>query len=77
MPGMGTRYQTDEPRYADLLSFPVSRFRMYLVFYRPVAGGIEVRARACMGHAISAASWRRNSASRRMPATMWRRTNEL
>ena len=42
MPGMGTRYQADEPRYADLLSFPVSRFRMYLVFYRPVAGGIEV-----------------------------------
>ena len=42
MPGMGTRYQADEPRYADLLSFPVSRFRMYLVFYRQVAGGIEV-----------------------------------
>ena len=42
MPGMGTRYQADEPRYADVLSFPVSRFRMYLVFYRPVAGGIEV-----------------------------------
>jgi toxin ParE1/3/4 len=42
MPGMGTRYQPDEPRYADLLSFPVSRFRMYLVFYRPVPGGIEV-----------------------------------
>ena len=42
MPGMGTRYQPDEPRYAELLSFPVSRFRVYLVFYWPVPGGIEV-----------------------------------
>lgn len=42
MPGMGARYQPDEPRYADLRYFPVSRFRMYLVFYRPVPGGIEV-----------------------------------
>jgi toxin ParE1/3/4 len=42
MPGMGTRYDPDELRYADLRYFPVSRFRMYLVFYRPVDGGIEV-----------------------------------
>jgi toxin ParE1/3/4 len=42
MPDMGARYQPDEPRYADLRFFPVSRFRMYLVFYRPVPGGIQV-----------------------------------
>ena len=42
MPGMGTRYEPDEPLYADLRYFPVSRFRNYLVFYRPVPGGIEV-----------------------------------
>ncbi len=42
MPGMGTRYQPDEPCYAELLFFPVSRFRKYLVFYRPIPGGIEV-----------------------------------
>jgi toxin ParE1/3/4 len=42
MPGMGARYQPDEPLYADLRYFPVSRFRAYLVFYRPVPGGIEV-----------------------------------
>jgi toxin ParE1/3/4 len=42
MPGMGTRYEPDEPLYAGLRYLPVSRFRKYLVFYRPVAGGIEV-----------------------------------
>jgi toxin ParE1/3/4 len=41
-PGMGTRYEPDEPLYADLRYFPVSRFRKYIVFYRPVPGGIEV-----------------------------------
>ncbi len=42
MPGLGTRYEPDEPLYADLRYFPISRFRQYLVFYRPVPGGIEV-----------------------------------
>jgi toxin ParE1/3/4 len=42
MPGMGTRYEPDEPLYADLRYFPISRFRMYLVFYRPIPGGLEV-----------------------------------
>lgn len=42
MPGMGTRYEPDEPIYADLRFFPVSRYRDYLVFYRPIPGGIEV-----------------------------------
>src|SRR5438093_11695262 len=42
MSGMGTRYAPDEPLYADLRSFPVSRFRQYLVFYRDIPSGIEV-----------------------------------
>jgi len=42
MPGVGSRYEPDEPLYADLRYFPVSRFRKYLVFYRPIPGGIEV-----------------------------------
>jgi len=42
MPGIGTRYEPDEPLYAELRYFPISRFRMYLVFYRPIPGGIEV-----------------------------------
>lgn len=42
MPGMGTRYEPDEPLYADLRFFPVSRFRAYLIYYRPVTDGIDV-----------------------------------
>ena len=42
MPGMGARYQPEEPLYAGLRYFPVSRFRMYLVFYLPIPEGIEV-----------------------------------
>jgi toxin ParE1/3/4 len=42
MPGMGTRYEPEEPLYADLRYFPVFRFSLYLVFYRSVPGGIEV-----------------------------------
>ena len=42
MPGMGTHYDLDHPALADLRFFPVSRFRMYLVFYRTVPGGMEI-----------------------------------
>ena len=41
MPGLGTHHDLDHPALADLRFFPVSRFRMYLVFYRSVPGGIE------------------------------------
>ena len=42
MPGMGTRYEPDEPLYADLRYFPVTRHRKFLAFYRPLPDGIEV-----------------------------------
>jgi toxin ParE1/3/4 len=42
MPGIGTHYDLDHPALAELRFFPVARFRKYLVFYRPVPGGIEV-----------------------------------
>jgi toxin ParE1/3/4 len=42
MPGLGTGYEPGEPIFADLRVAPVSRFKRYLVFYRPLAGGIEV-----------------------------------
>jgi toxin ParE1/3/4 len=42
MPGLGARYEPHEPLYAELRYFPVTRFRVYLVFYRPIPGGIEV-----------------------------------
>ncbi len=41
-PGIGARYELDDPKHADLRFFPVSRFRIYLVFYRPIPDGIEV-----------------------------------
>jgi toxin ParE1/3/4 len=42
MPGMGTQYEPDEPAYAELRYFPVSKFPRYLVFYRSLPDGIEV-----------------------------------
>jgi toxin ParE1/3/4 len=41
-PGIGTRYAPEEPALADLRYFPISRFKKYLVFYRAVAGRIEI-----------------------------------
>jgi len=42
MPRMGTQYEHDHPALTGMRYFPVSRFRKYLVFYRPVADGIEI-----------------------------------
>ncbi len=42
MPGIGTRYEPDEPLYADLRFFPITRHRKFLAFYRPLPDGIEV-----------------------------------
>jgi toxin ParE1/3/4 len=43
MPGLGTRYDSDHPLLNELRFFPISsRFKMYLVFYRPTSDGIEV-----------------------------------
>jgi len=42
LPSSGTRFQPDDPRLAEVRYMPVSRFRMYLIFYLPVADGIDV-----------------------------------
>ncbi len=42
MPGIGTRYEPDDPAYPELRCFPVSGFRKHLIFYRPLQDGIEV-----------------------------------
>ena len=42
LPGLGTPYEPDEPLYAGLRYLPLSRFRKFVVFYRPIPGGIEV-----------------------------------
>lgn len=39
---MGARYEPDDPLSEDIRVFPVSRCKKYLIFYRPIAGGIEV-----------------------------------
>lgn len=41
-PHIGTRYDPDLPALADLRFLPISRFKNDLVFYRPLADGIEV-----------------------------------
>jgi toxin ParE1/3/4 len=42
MPGIGTRYDPDEPLYGKLCYLPISGFAANLVFYRPIPDGIEV-----------------------------------
>lgn len=42
MPGMGVAYPSDFGRSANLRRWPIPGFRNYLIFYRPVATGIEV-----------------------------------
>lgn len=43
-PGLGTRYDSDEPTLAELRYFPVARFKAYIVFYRPIPGGLRSSA---------------------------------
>jgi toxin ParE1/3/4 len=42
MPGIGNRWEDDDPELANVRVCPISRYRKYLVFYRPIEGGIEV-----------------------------------
>ena len=42
MPGIGTHYEHDHPALAAVRYFPISRFRSYVIFYRPVTDGIEI-----------------------------------
>ncbi len=42
MPGLGALYGLEHPTLADIRYFPIAGFKNYLVFYRPVAGGVEL-----------------------------------
>jgi toxin ParE1/3/4 len=42
IPGIGARYEPKDPLFEGVRVFPVSRFKKYLIFYRPIKGGIEV-----------------------------------
>jgi toxin ParE1/3/4 len=41
-PGIGARYEPENPAFGELRFSPVRRFKNHLVFYRPIEGGIEV-----------------------------------
>lgn len=43
MPGIGARFDAEDPALGDIRHIPVSsRFRNLIVFYRPTTDGIEV-----------------------------------
>lgn len=41
-PGIGTAYDSENAALADVRVSRVSRFKNYLVFYRPISDGIEI-----------------------------------
>jgi toxin ParE1/3/4 len=41
-PALGTYYDADHPAFATVRFLTIPRFKKYLIFYRPVAEGIEV-----------------------------------
>jgi toxin ParE1/3/4 len=42
MPGTGAPYESPHPRLQNVRTWPVAGFQKYLIFYRPIEGGIEV-----------------------------------
>jgi toxin ParE1/3/4 len=42
LPNIGTAFEPGEPRFAGLRYCPVSRFKTFIIFYRPMPDGIEV-----------------------------------
>jgi toxin ParE1/3/4 len=42
MPLMGPPWESPRERLKDVRNWPVPGFRNYLIFYRPLAGGIEL-----------------------------------
>ena len=42
LPGLGARYDASHPILAEIRFFPISRFKKDIVFYRPLADGVEV-----------------------------------
>jgi toxin ParE1/3/4 len=41
-PGMGEPYRTRDPKYASVRRSRISRFKIFLIYYQPIDGGIEV-----------------------------------
>ncbi len=42
LPGLGTRFDSTRPDLVDIRYLPISKFRNWIVFYRPILDGIEV-----------------------------------
>jgi toxin ParE1/3/4 len=42
MPGMGSSWESRDPRYADLRVWPVHGFGKHLIFYRAISDGVEI-----------------------------------
>jgi toxin ParE1/3/4 len=42
MPGIGERFETDNPLYQDLRGFPISKFSSRVVYYKPLADGVII-----------------------------------
>jgi len=42
IPGMGGLWECSDPKFADLRVWRIRGFKKYLIFYRPLADGIEV-----------------------------------
>ena len=41
-PRMGTRYEAENPAFAEVRYFPISRFKIYQVFDLPTARGVDI-----------------------------------
>jgi toxin ParE1/3/4 len=41
-PGLGVRYDPEHPILAEVRFFPISRFKNDLIFYQPLADGVQV-----------------------------------
>ncbi len=42
LPALGSLHESNHPRLRDVRVRAVKRFKNHLIFYRPIAGGIEV-----------------------------------
>jgi toxin ParE1/3/4 len=42
MPGMGSRYDPENPAFGGIRFFTISRFNKYLVFYLPTSQGVDI-----------------------------------
>ncbi len=42
MPGLGARYETDNPLDQDLRCLPITKFATRIVYYKPIADGVVI-----------------------------------